>query len=74
MIAQVRGRGDAVAQVIFFEGLVEADGNGLEIASGEAAVGGIAFGKNQEIFFLLRQLVVVGAEEAADIGHTVFLG
>ena len=55
MIAEIGGRGDAVAQVIFFERFLHADGDGFEIASGEAAVGGIAFGEDEQIFFLLRE-------------------
>ena len=74
VVAEIGGRGDAVAQVVFFEGLLHADGDGFEIASGEAAVGGIALGEDEQILFLLGEQVVVGAEEAADVGHAVFLG
>ena len=56
------------------ERFLHADGDGFEVASGQAAVGGIALGQDQQIFFLLRQQVVVGAEKAADVGHAVFLG
>ena len=55
-------------------GFLHADGDGFEIASGEAAVGGISLGEDEQIFFLLGEQVVVGAEEAADVGHAVFLG
>ena len=74
VVAEICGRGDAVAQVVFFQRFLNADGDGFEVASGEAAVGGIAFGEDQQIFFLLRQQIVIGAEEAADIGHAVFFG
>ena len=74
VIAEIGGGGDAVAKIVFVEGFLQADGDGFEIASGKAAIGGIALGKNEQIFFLLGEHVVVGAEKAADIGHAVFLG
>src|SRR5579884_1958190 len=52
---------------------LEANRDGLEVASRQSTVCGIAFGKNQEILLLARQNVIIGAEEAADIGHAVFL-
>ncbi len=74
VIAEVGGGGDAVAQVIRVAGLLQADGDGFEIASGETSVGGVAFGEDEQVFLLLGEDVVVGAEEAADVGHAVFLG
>ena len=74
VIAEISGGGNTVAQVIFVERLLHADGNRLEIASSQAAVGGIALGQDEQVLFLLGQHVVVGAEEAADVGHAVFLG
>jgi len=74
VVAEVGGGGDAVAEVILLEGLLNADGDGFEIASGESAVGWVAFGEDEEIFFLLGEDVVVGAEEPADVGHAVFFG
>ncbi len=74
VIAQVSGGGDAVAQVILIDGLLQADGNGFQVASGKAAIGGIALGEDEQILFLLRQQIVVGAEKSADVGHAVFLG
>ena len=74
VIAEISGGGDAVAQVVFVERLLHADGDGLEVASGEAAVGWIAFGQDEQVLFLLREQIVVRAEEAADVGHAVFLG
>src|SRR4051812_15333392 len=53
VIAEVGGGGYAVAQVVLFEGFLHADGDGFEIASGEAAVGGISLGENEQVFFLL---------------------
>ena len=74
VVAEIGGGGDAVAEVVLVEGLLEADGDGFEVASGEAAVGGIPFRQDEQVFFLLGELVVVGTEEAADVGHAVFLG
>ena len=74
VVAEIRGGGDAVAQVVLFERFLHADGDGFEVAAGEAAIGGIAFSQDQQIFLLLGEQVVVGAEEAADVGHAVFLG
>ena len=74
VVAEVRGRGDAIAQIVLLERLLHADGDGFEIAAGKAAVGGISLGEDQQIFFLLRKQVVVGAKEPADVGHAVFLG
>ena len=39
VFAEVGGGGDAIAQVVLFERLLQADGDGLEIAAGETAVG-----------------------------------
>ena len=53
---------------------LQSDGDGLQVAPGQAAVGRKAFGQNEQVGFLLGQPVVVGAEQAADIGEGVFLG
>ena len=74
VVSEVGGGGDAVTQVVFVTGLLQADGDGFEIASGEASVGGVAFGEDEQVFFLLGKNVIVGAEESADVGHAVFLG
>ena len=50
-----RGGGDPIAQVVFVERLLNADGNRFQIASGQAAVGWIAFGQDQQVLFLLGQ-------------------
>ena len=55
VIAEIRGRGDAIAQVILFQRFLQADGNGLQIAPGQSAVGGIALGQNQQVLLLLRR-------------------
>src|SRR5579862_332614 len=74
VIAEISRRGDAVAQVIFFERLLHADGDGFKIAAGKPAVGRISLGEDEKVFFLLRENVVVGTEESADVGHAIFLG
>ena len=74
VVAEVGGGGDAVAQVVLVDGFLQADGDGFEVASGEAAVGGVALGEDEQVLLLLGEQVVVGAEESADVGHAVFLG
>ena len=41
---------------------------------GKSAVGRIALGQDQQILFLLRQQIVVGAEKTANVRHAIFLG
>ena len=74
VVAEVGGGGDAVAEVVLLERFLHADGDGFEIAAGKTAVGWISLGEDEQIFLLLGEEVVVGAEEAADVGHAVFLG
>ena len=73
VVAQVRRRRDAIAQVVLFEHFLNADGDRFQVAPGQAAIGRIAFGQDQQIFFLLREQIVVGAEKAADVRHAVLL-
>ena len=51
VVAQIGGGSDAVAQIIFFQRLLHANGNGFKVAAGKAAVGGIALGENQADLF-----------------------
>ena len=74
VIAEISGGGDAVVEVFLLEGFLNSDGNGFEVAAGKTAVGWVALGEDEEIFFLLGEDVVVGAEEATDVGHAVFFG
>ncbi len=74
VVAKVGGGGDAIAEVIFFQCFLHADGDRFEIASGETSISGISLGEDEQIFFLLGEQVVVGAEEPADVGHAIFLG
>ena len=55
VVAQVAGRSDAVFEVVMVQRFLESDGDGFEIASGQASVGGIALGENQQVLLLLRQ-------------------
>ena len=72
--AQVAGGDDAVAQVVGVQHLLQADGDGVEVAAGESAVGGEALGEDEQVGLLLEDAVVVGAEQAADVGEGVLLG
>ena len=56
------------------QGLLHTHRDSFEISSGQATVGGVAFGQDQQVFFLLCQYVVVRAEESADVRHPVFFG
>jgi hypothetical protein len=55
LVAEVLERGVAVALVVLLERLVEADGDGVEIAAGEAAVGGEALGHDEATASLLGE-------------------
>ncbi len=74
MAAEIVGGDDAIAQVVLVERFLQTDGDGFEIASGESAVGRIALGEDEQVLLLRGEQVVVGAEEAADVGHAIFLG
>ena len=52
--AQVAGGDDAVAQIVRIEHLLQAHGDGVQVAAGQAAVGRKAFGQDQQIGLLLR--------------------
>ena len=77
------GRGDALAEVLHrgvaillvgeIERLVEADRDRFEVASGQPAVGRKALGQDEQLLLVPRHGVVVGAQEAADVGHAVLL-
>ena len=69
----VARREQAVIQVVLIERFVKADGDGLEVTPGEAAVGREALGPDQDISFLEGQLRIIGAEEAPDIPERVLL-
>ena len=73
VIAQISSRRDTVAQVIFFERFLHTYGNRLKVAASKAAVRRIALGEDEKIFLLTGEHCVIGAKEAADIGHAIFL-
>ena len=72
--AEVAGGDDAVVQVVGVEDLFQADGDRVQVAAGQSAVGGEAFGQDEQVGLLLEDAVVVGAEQAADVGEGVLLG
>src|SRR5437588_12291368 len=74
MSAQISGGSGAVFQVVLIERLLQANRNGFQVASGQAAIGGVAFSQDQQVFFLLRQHIIVGAEKAANVGHAILFG
>src|SRR5215472_3881815 len=74
VVAEECGGGNAIFQVVLFEGFLEADGGGVEIASRQAAIGREAFGENEQVFFLLGEQIIIRAQEATDIDEAVFFG
>src|SRR3974390_2682065 len=46
VIAEIRSRGNTVAQIIFFESFLHTDGDRFEVTTREAAIGGSALGQN----------------------------
>ena len=73
-VAEALRGADAVAQVVLLDALLEADGDRLEVAAGEPAVGREALGEDQHRLAALGELVVVEREPAADVAHRVLLG
>ena len=63
-----------VIEIVLIQDFAQPDGDGIEVAPGQAAVGREALGQNQNIAFSLREFGIVGAEEAADIRKCVLLG
>ncbi len=74
VLADVARRHDAVVQVVLVDGLLHADGERLEVASGQATVGGEALGEDQQVLVLAGELGVARGEEAADVDDRVLLG
>jgi hypothetical protein len=74
LVAQIGHGADAVAEVVLVQHLLDADGEGLQIVAGEAAVGGKAFGEDEIVAALGGERVVVEREEAADVHEAVLLG
>ena len=73
-LAEVLDRADAVLQVVLVEDFVQADGDGLEVAARQAAVGRKALGDDQEVSGLQGQGVVVDGQEPAHVDDGVLLG
>ena len=53
VVAQVCGGGYAVFEIILMERFLQSYGYGFQIASGQASVGGIALGQDEQVLFLL---------------------
>ena len=73
-VAETLRGADPIAQVVLLDALAEADGDRLEVAAREPAVGGEALGEDQHRLAALGELVVVEREPAADVAHRVLLG
>ena len=73
-LAEVGGRADPVAQVVLVDHLGQALGDGLQVASGQAAVGREALGQDEQVAAALGERVVVHGQPAADVGQAVLLG
>ena len=72
--AEVLHLADAEAQVVLVQHLAQAARHGLEVAAGEAAVGGEPLDHDQPLLQRLQQLLVAAGQEAADVGQAVLLG
>ena len=49
--AQIAGRDDAIAQIVWVENFLQAHGDGFQVAAGQPAVSGEALGENQQVGF-----------------------
>ena len=56
---------------MLIERFPQAHGDGFQVAARKAAVGGESFGHDQYVAFPLREVVVVGAQETADIAERI---
>src|ERR1043165_5425625 len=72
--AEVRGRADSVAEVLMVDSLAQALRDRLEVAPGKAAVGGEAFGQNEQRPALCGRRAVVPREPATNVREWVLLG
>ena len=70
--AQVGRRGDAIFQIFRLQDFFQTNGDRLQVATGQAAIGRESFGENQEVGFLFGQAAVVGTQESADVGEGIF--
>src|SRR5690606_10713752 len=73
MLAQVPHGSDAVVEVILLDDFAKSDGDGIEVAPGEAAIRRESLGEDEQIRLLLGMGVIVRAEKAADVGKAVLL-
>src|SRR5206468_2816697 len=69
LFAEVLNRADAVAEIVFLQGLVQTDGDRLHVVAGQAAVGGEALGQDEQVAALFDPCFIVQGQKAADVGH-----
>ena len=72
-LGEVLDRADAIAQVVLFEDLLEANRDRFEVVLGEAAVRREALGEDEQVAAASGQLGIVHREEPADVGEPVLL-
>ena len=72
-LAEVGGGADPVPEIVVVYRLLEPLGDRLQVAPGEPAVGGEAFGEDLEVAALIRELVVVHRQPAADVRERILL-
>ena len=73
--AQVGGLSEPVGQVGFVQAFPQADGHGVQIASGQPAVGGEAFAQDQLVADAAGTVLsIVHRQEAADVDDGILLG
>ncbi len=73
-LAQVFGGPQAVAQVVFLHALLQAHGQRLQVAPGQAAVGGKALGHDQHVAHRVHPFLAAQHDEAANVDHAVLFG
>jgi hypothetical protein len=73
VVAEVSSGGDAIVEIVFIERFLKANGDGLEIAAGEAAVRWVTLSEDEQVLFLPGEDVIIGAKKTADVRHAIFL-
>jgi len=71
--AKITGRYGTVPEIVFLQSLFQAHSDGLQVATRQTTVGRLALSEDEQVFLLLCQGIVVGAEEPTDVGQTVLL-
>ena len=73
-LCQIGSLAQAVSQVGFVQAFPQANRHGVQVAAGQAAVGGEAFAQDQFVLDMLEERFVVHRQEAADIDDGVLFG